>query len=191
MPKCKQGVVHDERVTGGVCVSPQPRATNSVSARTKGYNRGSAHNGPQTVCQPVPWITNWETTVRHYQLVPFLNTIGPNWELSPNIWLQAVNSPNQSKMSLVPCECPVPWYQVSKYQVGPQFSVTTYTVTVVLITVVISKGINVLPWLNPFRRTGPKTRTVTTQSMCTYKRKMATPRFEWIEQRGEDGAWSD
>ena len=144
-----------------------------------------------TVCQPVPWTTNWETTVRHYQLLPFLNTIGPNWESSPNIWLQAVNSPNQSKMSLVPCECPVPWYQVSKYQVGPQLSVTTYTVMVVLITVVISKGINVLPWLNPFRRTGPKTRTVTTQSMCTYKRKMATPRFEWIEQRGEDEAWSD
>ena len=94
-------------------------------------------------------------------------------------------------MSLVPCECPVPWYQVSKYQVGPQLSVTTYTVMVVLITVVISKGINVIPRLNPFRRTGPKTRTVTTQSMCTYKRKMATPRFEWIEQRGEDGAWSD
>ena len=53
MPKCKQGVVHDERVTGGVCVSPQPRAThrmsartkgyNCVSARTKGYNRESAH----------------------------------------------------------------------------------------------------------------------------------------------------
>ena len=38
MPKCKQGVVHDERVKEGVCVSPQPRATNRMSARTKGYN---------------------------------------------------------------------------------------------------------------------------------------------------------
>ena len=161
---------------------PTPRASNRVSARTLGHKQCvSLYLGLQTG-KPRSGITN---------LFRFLNTIGPNWESSPNIWLQAVNSPNQSKMSLVPCECPVPWYQVSKYQVGPQLSVTTYTVMVVLITVVISKGINVLPRLNPFRRTGPKTRTVTTQSMCTYKRKMATPRFEWIEQRGEDGAWSD
>ena len=32
-------------------------------------------------------------------------------------------------------------------------------------------------------------RTVATQSMCTYRRKLATPRFEWISPRHEDGVW--
>ena len=35
------------------------------------------------------------------------------------------------------------------------------------------------------------TRTVSTQGMCTYRRKLANPRFEWIAPRGEDGVWVD
>ena len=33
-------------------------------------------------------------------------------------------------------------------------------------------------------------RTVATQSMCTYRRKLTTPRFEWISPRNEDGVWA-
>ena len=32
-------------------------------------------------------------------------------------------------------------------------------------------------------------RTVCTQSMCTYRRKLATPRFEYIAPQFADGAW--
>ena len=35
------------------------------------------------------------------------------------------------------------------------------------------------------------TRTMATQSMCTYRRHLATPRFDYIAPRKEDGAWEE
>ena len=34
-----------------------------------------------------------------------------------------------------------------------------------------------------------KWRTVATQSMCTYRRKLSVPRFDFISPRQEDGCW--
>ena len=95
------------------------------------------------------------------------------------------------RMSLVTSECLVQWYPVSPYQMGPNFSIRMYTVMVVAITLVSLLGIyGALQW-KPVKGPKTNTRTVATQSMCTYRRKLATPRFEWIAPRGEDGAWVD
>ncbi len=100
-------------------------------------------------------------------------------------------TPGRHRMSLVSSECLVQWCPVSPYQMGPTFSTSLYTVMVVEITLVSLLGIyGALQW-KPVKGPKPKTRTVATQSMCTYRRKLATPRFEWIVPRGEDGAWID
>ena len=91
------------------------------------------------------------------------------------------------------------------------YPLSSSVVSVVLLTVVTMKVLNGLVWWllmnmtatdgrshGRSRITGPmtptdrgmKTRTVATQSMCTYKRKRLTPIFEWIEDR-RDGVWID
>ena len=91
------------------------------------------------------------------------------------------------------------------------YPLSSSVVGVVLLTVVTMKVLNGMVWwwlksvtatdgrshtgscttgsMTPTDR-GMKTRTVATQSMCTYKRKRQTPRFEWIQDR-RDGVWID
>ena len=95
------------------------------------------------------------------------------------------------------------------------YPLTGSVVSVVLLTVATMKVLNglVLWWLKYVtatshstgkrsktraRSTGPltptdrrmETRTVATQSMCTYKWKWKKPEFKWIEGSG-DGVWID
>ena len=100
------------------------------------------------------------------------------------------------------------------------YPMTSSMVGVVLLTVVILKVLNGLVWwwsryvtatshitnrgsstrarsrMSPhmtieFTDRRMTTRTVATQSMCTYRRKLATPVFEWIARMGDDGVWID
>ena len=95
------------------------------------------------------------------------------------------------------------------------YPLTSSVVSVVLLTVVTMKVLNGLVWWwlkyvtatshstgkrskTRARSTGPltptdrrmETRTVATQSMCTYKWKWKKPEFKWIEGNG-DGVWID
>ena len=96
------------------------------------------------------------------------------------------------------------------------YPLTSLVVSVVLLTVVTMKVLNGLVWWwlksvtatshSTEKRSRPRarsnvrpktptdrgltTRTVATQSMCTYKRKWHVPRFEWIEDQ-RDGVWID